>query len=35
MSEERLIGLYKLKVCFVKDIGEGIWIESLLPDDNR
>ena len=28
MSEERLIGLYKLKVCFVKDIGEGIWIES-------
>ena len=28
MSEERLIGLYKLKVCFVKDIGEGMWIES-------
>ena len=28
MSEERLIGLYKLKVCFVKDIGEGLWIES-------
>lgn len=28
MSEERLIGLYKLKVCFVKDIGEGMYIES-------
>src|SRR5574343_933764 len=28
MSEERLIGLYKLKVCFVRSIGEGMWIES-------
>ena len=28
MSEERLTGNYKLVVCYVKDIGEGMWIES-------
>ena len=28
MSEERLTGNYKLVVCYVKDIGEGMYIES-------